>query len=179
FVPMLRAYLSARLPYDRRGWGLGTVEYSYALAGVAGLFLAGPLISIFSCRLPFFLLGGGLLVAWRVFGDLDAGRPTSLRGLVRDRDRSRGWSERVVASFKFNVHGRSAWATVVVAGLSVFAELNIIIAHGVWLSREYGFTAAHLGSLALLLGIADFAGTALVTLAVEPLGKPRSVRLRN
>ena len=47
YTPTLHAYLSSRLPYEKRAMGLGIIEYSWALAGIAGLFISGLLIDAF------------------------------------------------------------------------------------------------------------------------------------
>ena len=57
FIPALQAYLSNRLPYERRARGLGVVEYAWALAGILGLLGAGALIERTSWRVPFWIIG--------------------------------------------------------------------------------------------------------------------------
>lgn len=39
FKPNIHAYLSSMISYEKRGRGLGILEYSYALAGIAGLLI--------------------------------------------------------------------------------------------------------------------------------------------
>ena len=70
FVPTLQAYVSARLPYSRRARGLGILEYSWAITGIVGLYLMGQVIEYGSWRVPFFILGAGMLIAAVVFGIL-------------------------------------------------------------------------------------------------------------
>lgn len=57
YTPNLHAYLSAKLPYEKRAKGLGIIEYSWALAGIVGLFLSGHLMEAYSWRTPFLVLG--------------------------------------------------------------------------------------------------------------------------
>jgi MFS family permease len=66
FVPVLQAYLSARLPIRRRARGLGIMEYGWALAGIFGLYGFGFLIERTSWRVPFYIMGGVFLVGGAV-----------------------------------------------------------------------------------------------------------------
>ncbi len=70
FVPIVQAYISAQLPFAQRARGIGILEYSWALAGIFGLSLMGLLFDHFGWRLPFFVLGGGMLAAWALLGFL-------------------------------------------------------------------------------------------------------------
>jgi predicted MFS family arabinose efflux permease len=62
YTPNLHAYLSAKLPYEKRAKGLGVIEYSWALAGIVGLFLSGHLIEAYSWRAPFLVIGCAVVV---------------------------------------------------------------------------------------------------------------------
>ncbi|MCK5201216.1 MAG: MFS transporter, partial [Spirochaetales bacterium] len=70
YSPNLLAYLSSKLPYEKRARGIGIVEYAWALAGIAGLFLAGYLIEEFSWRTPFILFGALLIFAAFIYSTL-------------------------------------------------------------------------------------------------------------
>ncbi|MFP4178785.1 MAG: MFS transporter [Spirochaetaceae bacterium] len=59
YAPMIQAYLSAELPYEKRSRYLGILEYSWALAGIIGLFLIGYLIEWFNWRVPLYILATG------------------------------------------------------------------------------------------------------------------------
>jgi MFS family permease len=70
YSPILQAYLSTKLPYENRGRGLASVEFSWALAGIFGLYIAGNLIEISSWKTPFYSLGFGLIVFFLLFSVL-------------------------------------------------------------------------------------------------------------
>ncbi len=70
FLPTLHAYISAQLPFAQRARGIGTLEYSWALAGIFGLSLMGLLFDRFSWQLPFMVLGVAILASWAVLGFL-------------------------------------------------------------------------------------------------------------
>jgi predicted MFS family arabinose efflux permease len=178
FIPMLQAYLSARLPYERRAQGLGIVEYSYALGGIIGLFVAGQLMAVFSWRVPFVIMGVGMLIAWVAFSRLPATRSASIRDLAALLLKGGiPWSARLRDLVDLGAAGRSAWGTVLVASMNSFAAAHLTIAHGVWLNREYGLGPAQLGTVALFLGLVDLMSTGLVSMIADRLGKRRSVFL--
>jgi predicted MFS family arabinose efflux permease len=171
FVPTLQAYLSARLPFNRRARGLGTLEYAWALAGIIGLYVAGLLIEAYSWRVPMFILSGLMLVAFVWYGRLPAARhsdktkpamPTFSWNTVRD-------------FFELGDNRRSAWAVLVVAGMNMMAAMVIFLNYGTWLLREYSLGAAWIGTVALILGVADLTGSVLVSLIGDKLGLRRSV----
>lgn len=179
FVPNLHAYMSARLPYARRAQGLGMLEYSWALAGIAGLYLMGRLIELASWRAPFYFLGTGLVLAWMLFGRLPAARRAGQgrRPLRRVRSQLawRRWPQQLTSFFKLGENSRSAYAAIVANALLYFSAFHIIIIHGGWLEHEYNLGAVALGTAALIQGVADLCGSVLVTFVTDRLGKRRSV----
>lgn len=168
FTPALQAYLSARVSYERRGLGLGVLEYAWALAGIVGLSLAGVAIDAFGWRVPFFLVAGLLLVAlavsFRFQPAIDTDRATRVAAPADLR-----------AFFRLGEASRSAWGSILVVGLSFFAMMNVIIIHSEWLQGAFALGAAQLGLVALLLGLCDLAGSVLVSLTADRLGKRRLV----
>lgn len=175
FVPSLQAYLSARLPYERRARGLGIVEYAWALSNIVGLSAMGYLIQRAGWRAPFVILGAGLILSAALFyrapgvvPDGGPGRPTP-----EERESGlRAWARKAVA---LRTNGVSAWATIAVMGLLVLAGMNVSTVYGAWLQADYGLDAAALGGTALVVGAADLAGSVLVSAAVDRWGKRRSV----
>lgn len=173
FTPTLQAYLSDHLSYARRARGLATVEYSWALAGILGLSLAGFLIEATSWRVPFFLLSGGMVVAWYMFGRLPKDSRTQ-KTAASDRVDLR-LTDNIREFFHLGDNARSAWSSIAALALVFFASNQIILMHGAWLEREYSLTAAQLGTVALLLGLADLSGSVLVSLIGDRIGKRRSL----
>ncbi len=155
FTPTLQAYMSDQLPVERRARALALTEYSWALAGIVGLFLAGLLIEQTSWRTPFFILSGSLFVAGFTLGRLP-GR-TNLQEEKRPIT--------TPASFlALGTNPRSTWATILSGGLIMFSGFHLFISYGKWLFAEYNQGAAELGSIALIMGVADLSGSGLVSL---------------
>ena len=187
YTPTLHAYLSTKLPYEKRARGLGIVEYSWALAGIVGLFATGYLIEALSWRAPFFILGGIMILMSFVYLTLPKGRqqPRSSRrptaedpGLLpRRRFTFRKILRRVKAFLDLGPNARSAWGTVIINGFNFFAMMHVMIIHGGWLEREYGLGPAKLGNVALLFGFCDLIASVIVSIAVDRIGKKRSVMI--
>jgi len=168
FTPALQAYLSARISYEERGRGLGILEYAWALAGIVGLSLAGGTIALVGWRAPFFAVAATLLIV--LIGSFwfrpavtpraanDEAEPATLQGF-----------------FRLGGASPSAWASIVVVGLTFFAMMNVIIIHSEWLQASFGLGAGQLGLVALLLGLCDLAGSVLVSVLADRFGKRRLV----
>ena len=171
FVPNLQAYLSNMLPYNRRARGIGILEYAWALAGIVGLFVMGQLIALTSWRAPFFVLGGSLLVAAVLYGYLP-GREQSPVPRAATTDSA---GRRLRDFFHLGLRTQSAYFTIAISGLVMFAAMNLFITYGTWLAREYGLQAGALGTVALVMGLSDLSGSVSVSLFTDRIGKRRSV----
>lgn len=177
FVPTLHAYLSARLPYQIRARGLGILEYSWALAGIVGLFLIGQLMGATGWRVPLFILAGGLGCVWLLFSLLPPAHtdhqhgaaPSTLAAMTR-------WGQ-VVNFFDLGARSRSAYSAILADALLFYAGMHLMVVYGAWLNAQYGLGAAALGSVALLMGCLDLVGSVSVSLFTDRLGKLRSVIL--
>lgn len=177
FIPTLQAYVSGRLPYSRRARGLGMLEYSWALTGIVGLSLAGYLMAVTSWRAPLLLLAGGMAVMYFVFGHMPAAHhpphaPEETPGVAR-----LPWARRVRIFFHLGGNARSTYSTILTGGLAYFAAMQLFIIYGVWLGDAFGFSAATLGTTALVLGCFDLAASVAVSLFTDRIGKRRSVIL--
>ena len=206
YTPNIHAYISSKLPYAKRAMGLGMIEYSWALAGIIGLFLAGRLIDTYSWRTPFILLGFAFIAMTFWFFTVPRDRTLEQRDradsksgvdenesdkLENTQQVTRESTVRVIrpggdsvaarvmrtfmATLDIGSGGASAWASVVVAGLCMFSIMHILIIHGGWLQAEYALSASALGTVALVFGVTDLVSSVLVSVAVDRIGKRRSV----
>ncbi len=186
YTPMVQAYLSAKLPYRKRSRYLGILEYSWALAGIMGLFLMGFLIEWFDWRLPLFLLSAGFFFMALLFGTLPKAKDEQQmesegsREPVAPEARSASLRGSLAALRKFldlGEHKASAWAAILINLFNFFAISHVMIIHGGWLEAEYGLRAGQLGTVALLLGFTDWTASILVSIYGDRIGKKRSVFL--
>jgi predicted MFS family arabinose efflux permease len=171
FLPSLQAYLSVRLPYNRRAWGLGVVEYAWALSGIFGLFLLGQLIAATNWRIPMFIIGTGMLIAWILYrwlptGEVDAPPKPTIAWSNKNGFRS---------LFTLGKGQRSAWLNLIGQSVIMFSGFNLFIGYGVWLDSDYQLGAQGLGVAALIIGVADLGASVLVSIVSDRLGKRRSV----
>ncbi len=174
FVPALQAYLSARLPYAIRARGLGILEYSWALAGIIGLFLVGQLIERADWRAPLFVLAGGLLCIWLLFGLL----PAAPQRIPQANGISTATKSRQLAQFfDLGPNARSAYGAIFAGALLFFTGIQLTVIYGVWLTSDYGLGAAALGLVALLIGCFDLVASVSVSIFTDRMGKRRSVML--
>ena len=81
----------------------------------------------------------------------------------------------IIRFFYLGAHWKSAWAAVFVNVFNFFAITHIMIIHGGWLETEYGLAPSKLGLVALLLGVFDWMGSIIVSVAGDRIGKRRSV----
>jgi len=172
FVPNLHAFVSSRLPYSLRARGLGMIEYSWALTGIAGLSLVGLLIAATGWRTPFYLLAAGMAAMSFVFGAMPGERHPGAAATGSPR---RHWARRLMSIFVVDKNRRSTYATILAATLSFFAAMQVMITHGAWLAGRYGLDAASLGLVALVLGCFDLTASVAVSLFADRIGKKRSV----
>lgn len=168
FIPTLQAYLSAKLPYDRRARGLGFVELGWALSGIVGLFLMGELIALTSWRAPFFVVGGGLIVGGLLYSLLPAVHDRQVAVAPAQRLPLRQWVRNYT---QLGENQWSAWAAIATNFFVIFAAIHTFISYGSWMVDSFGLGPQGLGRVALLLGAADLAGASLVTLASDRVGK--------
>lgn len=176
FVPTLQAYVSGHLPYTIRARGLGMLEYSWALTGIVGLSLVGVLIEWTNWRVPFWLLAAGMFAMSFVFAAMPA-----------THERTADRTARVPAAgaprpspltfLRLDENRRSAYSTIAAGGLSYFAAMQVMIAHGAWLEQQYGLGPAQLGLVAFVFGWFDLAASVSVSLFTDRIGKRRSVLL--
>ncbi len=177
YTQNLHAYLSSKLSYEKRARGIGIIEYSWALAGIIGLFTAGFLIDTFSWRAPFIFFGILLLLISIIYFTLPTShldkKQTKLSTISRKKDIP--LLKRIQSFFDLGSNAKSAWGTIIIQGLNIFAIMQVMIIHGGWLNSEYGLSPAYLGTIALIFGCTDLIASIYVSIAVDKIGKKKSV----
>ena len=173
FVPTLQAYVSTRLPYKQRARGLGILEYSWALSGIIGLFLVGQIIAVTSWRVPLYLISFGLLVAGILYGRLPATKEQ--REATLPAEKTSFSLAQVWNFFVFPENQKSAWGVLFVVFFIMLGTMAIFINYGTWLAADYGVEAAALGTIALVIGLADLSGSVIASFTGDRVGKRRSL----
>ncbi len=159
--PALQAYVGSFVSHSQRARGMGMFEYSWALSGILGLSALGWLIAAFGWRAGVLTLAALLLLSLLLLRKLPATAPQAARSQLQ--------AGGVIGSV-------SLWCGIAAVGLIFYASLNVMIIHGVWLGEEFAFSPAALGTVALVLGLADLSGAILVSRSGDRL-KPRRLVL--
>lgn len=196
FTPTIQAYISSRLPYSKRARGIGILEYSWALAGIVGLFATGYLIEYVDSlgyagwRAPFFIFAISMWISAIIIGTFpSANNPTTeasntladaARQAPKEQHQTKtllSTSKRLSHFFNLGPSARSTYATILGVMLLYFGAMQLLITHGLWLRTEYGLEPIQLGTVAFVLGFSDLFGSGLVSFVTDRIGKKRSVLL--
>ena len=86
-----------------------------------------------------------------------------------------GAKKKFASSFTLGKGHRSAWFNLFGHTVFMFAEFNLFIVYGAWLDSDYGLGPLELGTVALVIGIADLVASVLVSAISDRLGKRKSV----
>ena len=153
-----QAYLSDRVPYERRGRVLGIFELTWAGGLLVGAPLAGWMIRTSGWRSPFWLLGGLLAL----------GALLLTRALDRDTGDVHGSEGRLRLD-------RPSGAFLVVAALYAMAAELMFVVLGAWLEDSFGLSLVAAGGIAVFIGLAELSGEAAMAGFADRIGKRRSV----
>ncbi len=168
--PNIAAYLSHRLPWDKRSRGLGIVEYAWGLASIIGVSLSGYLIGLTSWRMPFLIIG----LAAFTFAIVYLRFPPAGRSQTAAEQAQPLWAN-FQGLFDLGPNWRSAWATLLGDMFTRFAGFLLFINFGTWLSDDFNLDAVGLAAAVFWLGFADISGSVSVSLLGDRVGKHRSV----
>jgi predicted MFS family arabinose efflux permease len=169
FDPAIQAYVSERVPYNRRGLAIGFLEFGWAGSTLVGIPLLGLLIDRLGWRSPFFTLGGlGLLgiVALKILFP-DDGKQTGTRNV------SMGF-------WKIWQRLGKERAALGAIGFSFFVSVandNLFVVYGAWLEEAFGLNIVALGLWTSAIGMAELSGESLTAVLADRFGLKRSVIL--
>jgi len=153
-----QAYVSDRVPYERRARYLAAFEFTWAGALLVGAPLTGWLIARTDWATPFWLFGvlsvATLLLVPRF---IEADRRVPEAGVTKSR------------------FSRSGLAFLVVAGFFALASEMIIVVFGAWLEDSFGLSLVALGGAAILIGASELAGEGATFAFTDRIGKRRAV----
>ncbi len=162
YVPALLAYLSERTPYERRGRILGTLELTWALAGMIVVPALGALIGPLGWRAPFLALAIGAMVCAALTLSLPE-TPARLR--------AQAVAFRIASIFR----NRSATAFLLVWLLIFLSFENVQVGYASWFETQFGLSAQQRGLTQTLFGVFEIAASAGSSLFLDRIGKKRGV----
>ncbi len=169
FDPALQAYVSARVPYQRRGLFIGLLEFSWAGSTLIGIPATALLIDWLGWRAPFFV-GGGLgligLVVLRRLIPMDKG-PGDRTGSPIDLKSA--WRLLVRVRPALGILGYAFWVSA--------ANDNLFVIYGAWLEDRFDLSIVALGFGTALIGVAELLGESFTAFWGDRIGLRRALIL--
>ncbi len=153
------AWVGDSVPFSSRGRAIGMLETTWALSFVIGMPLAALAIRVGTWRTPFLLTAAAcavLAVGLRSLGTL--GPPAETRA----------------AKVTWTPVLRAAVAAMTLLGIG---HQMILVTFASFLDDEHGLSVSALGLTAVVIGVAELAGSAGVTLAGDRVGKARGAAI--
>ncbi len=167
FDPALQAYVGARVPWARRGFAVGLIEFAWAGSSLIGIPTVGWLIGSFGWRSPFLVLGLLALLSVVFLAILLPRVPVSRAAGRRGVPVREAW--------RLLVRRRAALGGL---GYSVcFGMANdfLFVIYGAWLELDFRLPLAALGSATIVIGVAELVAESLTAFLSDRVGLARAV----
>jgi len=169
FDPAIQAYVSERVPYQRRGLVIGFLEFSWAGSTLVGIPLLGLIIEGWGWRAPFFVLGSlGVLGIWVVGVLIPKGAKKTVA-----RHSSIGF----LNAWRQLGRERAALGAIGFAFFVSVANDNLFVVYGAWLERTFSLSIIALGLGTGAIGVAELLGESMTAVLADRFGLKRSVIL--
>lgn len=164
FDPAMQAYIADKVAYQQRGLAMGTTELSWAGSLLVAAPLTGFLLAEFGIQAVFlmlFLAGGtgALLIYLTVPSDAPAEKVSTTLNPVVVWQTLRGHPQAIAAlSFSF---------------LLVMANEILLISYGVWMEDSFDLVLTALGTITIVIAVAEVIGEFAVIGVSDRVGKRR------
>ncbi len=177
YDPAMQAYLGDAIPYHRRGRVLGITELSWSAAWLVGVPAAGFLIERAGWQSPFVALAllalVGLLLTGRLLPDQPRQTPPIAPRCAEPPGSPLGLRPgKLTAGLR---HNWSAWLSLAVGLLFMFAIENVFVVYGAWMEATFSLSVSALGVASSVIGIAEAVGEGASAGLVDRLGKKKAV----
>jgi predicted MFS family arabinose efflux permease len=169
FDPAVQAYVSERVPYQRRGMAIGLLEVSWAGSTLLGIPLIALLINNVGWRSPFFAMG--------IIGILGA-----LSMTLFFPGNEKAISQAVpVQSYKkmlqILVKDKPSLGAMAYVFFFSAAIDNLFVVYGAWLEKAFDVGIVVLGLGTSVIGVAELIGEIMVATISDRFGLKRVVTL--
>ena len=167
FDPAVQAYVSERVPFQRRGLAIGFLEVAWAASALVGIPLVGFLIDRGGWRAPFFVLSalGALgLLALAIL--VPADNKTS-----HSHASSRSW----LPVWKTIIKNRTIMGAF---GFSFFVQMandNLFVVYGAWMEQAFQLSIVGIGLGTTVIGLAELTGEFVTAGLSDRIGLKRSL----
>jgi predicted MFS family arabinose efflux permease len=165
YDPAMQAYVSERVPYNRRARALGITELAWAGGWFLGVPACGYLIGHGGWRSPFVLMGAVALPSLLLTFSLPG------RSKTQERRGQRWFHDSILPLVK----APRVTAALAMSFLIIFANEQFFIVYGAWMEHVFGLGPVTLGAVSTVVGVAELAGEFGVILFADHLGKGRSL----
>lgn len=166
FDPSMQAYLSDRIPYQRRGLAISVTELGWSLSFFVGI----PLIS-------FLIARQGWASPFAVLALLGILAGVALIRLVPRDPAPEGDQNKFWQNIRQVFTCPAALAGLAVGISATIGNETINLIFGVWMEASFSLKIIALGGTAAVIGIAELSAETLVGALVDRLGKVRAVAI--
>ena len=169
FDPAVQAYVSERVPYNRRATAIGFLEISWAGSTLLGIPLIALLIDNAGWRSPFFAMG-----AFGIAGFI------ALVVLFPPDQQSISKPHRLLPIKKvlpILVQDKASLGALAYVFFFSAASDNLFVVYGAWLEKAFGVGIVALGMATGVIGMAELVGEILVATLSDRFGLKRVVMI--
>lgn len=156
------AWISARVPFERRARYIGVYETSWATALLVGAPIIALLISTIAWQAPFIAVAIAALGAIVLVGSLDDGETIEPPATASEP------TQRI---------NRDAWIVIAASAAIAMSGLATIVVAGTWLDDALGVSTGGVGLVAMAFGAAELTASTSSAGFADRLGKRRSTRV--
>jgi predicted MFS family arabinose efflux permease len=187
FDPAVQAYISERVPYQRRAMAIGLMEISWAGSTLLGIPLVALFIDRVGWRSPFFVMGFlGLIGALAVVLFFSAGGFLGLIGALAvvlffsagqqgiSRTAREPSYKKMLQILMKDKHSLGAMAYVFFFSAAID---NLFVVYGAWLEQAFDVGIVVLGLGTSAIGVAELLGEIMVATISDRFGLKRVVTL--
>lgn len=173
FDPAIQAYVGTRVSYKRRGLVVGILEISWSVATLAGIPMAGFIISKMGWQAPFLVLAGSSVIClWLVSAYIeDDSRVAQTSEIPETANKFKTLIKSMAPFFK---HPRALGAMGFAFFVS-FANDNLFVIYGAWLENLFDFSVVELGLGTVVIGVGELCGSVGTAFLADRFGLKRSV----
>ncbi len=164
FDPSMQAYFGDTIPYERRSFVLGIIEFSWSLGFFIGVPAVGFLMKEFGLLSPFLVLTivGVLLILIAIY-------------IIPPDSVSKRISPSILKNLRLVFSSIPALGGLGVMLFISFSNQLVNAVFGVWLNESFALKIAALSGASALIGISEFVGEGGVSLLVDRIGPKKAV----
>jgi predicted MFS family arabinose efflux permease len=169
FDPAVQAYVSERVPYNRRATAIGFLEISWAGSTLLGIPLIALLIDKVGWRSPFFAMGA-----------IGCAGIIALIVLFPADEPSMSKPHRLLAVKKILpiiVQDKASLGALAYVFFFSAAIDNLFVVYGAWLEKAFSVSIVALGMATGVIGVAELVGEILVVILSDRFGLKRVVMI--